>query len=707
MSASAPLFAGFNPALVPADVEAAYWLRQATLRLRREVAWRWHLQGVQPALEQALPPPPSPLAESLDLTRYVDAKRAFYDEDVTARWLSEQLAAPPPRRTAPSRGGFGWVCDAMGLDEAGRFVLGLALLAAYDAAAGAVIAACLSRAEPALPTLRLAQQLWERPDEILVIVDPHHPLWRSRLLSAEDSVGGWDQGLVLAPAVCRKLLAPATPLPPLFRPLAEDPGVIPATPVIAAVRDRLRAPTAGLRVLPLWAYPGADVEPTVRALAADEGRPVHRLDHAGGVWERPTELYGLLLLAWLNGSDLLLEAPTGGTEGLAAIFAAAPRLPLTLYLASDESQVTTAWPADLLLPTVTVPRLDYSERLAVWHQALGERADELGPALAECARRFRFGAATLRRLGRGLAMHRGRLGATELFAACRAEVPLSAGGLAQPVMPRFSPAELILPTAQQRQFEEVCAAMSALTRVHYEWGTARVWSDAGISVLFSGPPGTGKTMAAEVLARRLDLPMYRVDLSQVVNKYIGETEKNLKRVFDLADVSDTLLFFDEADALFGRRTEVKDSHDRYANLEVSYLLERMERFQGLSILATNQRRGLDDAFLRRLRYIIEFPPPDTPQREAIWRQSVPAAVDASGLDFGFLARQFPLTGGHIRSVVFNACLQTAHGEPAGHGIHPRLTMPRVLTALQREYAKLRRPLSAEQLGAYAAEVDYA
>src|SRR5256714_8018686 len=134
-------------------------------------------------------------------------------------------------------------------------------------------------------------------------------------------------------------------------------------------------------------------------------------------------------------------------------------------------------------------------------------------------------------------------------------------------------------------------------------------------------------MAAEVLAARLDLPIYRIDLSQVVNKYIGETEKNLRRVFDAADVSDMILFFDEADALFGRRTEVKDAHDRYANLEISYLLERMERFKGLAILATNRRRDLDEAFLRRLRYMLEFPMPDEAQRKVIWRNSVPGEVD--------------------------------------------------------------------------------
>ena len=165
------------------------------------------------------------------------------------------------------------------------------------------------------------------------------------------------------------------------------------------------------------------------------------------------------------------------------------------------------------------------------------------------------------------------------------------------------------------------------------------------AVMFCGPPGTGKTMAAEALASELRLPMYRIDLSQVINKYIGETEKNLRRIFDAAEAADCLLFFDEADALFGKRTEVKDAHDRFANIEISYLLERMERFKGLAVLATNRRKDLDEAFVRRLRYIVEFPVPGVAERAQIWRQVFPPVVDAHALDLPFLAEHFELAGG--------------------------------------------------------------
>ena len=190
---------------------------------------------------------------------------------------------------------------------------------------------------------------------------------------------------------------------------------------------------------------------------------------------------------------------------------------------------------------------------------------------------------------------------------------------------------------------------------------------------------------------------YRVDLSQVVNKYIGETEKNLRRVFDACEASDLILLFDEADALFGRRTQVRDAHDRYANLEVSYLLSRMERAKGLTILATNRKEDLDGAFLRRLRYVVDFPLPGVPERRRIWDVAIPAEVDATGLDLGFLAERFPLTGGHIRSAVFNACLQSATAD-AGR---PRLRMEDVLVAVRRELDKADRKISLERFGPYA------
>jgi SpoVK/Ycf46/Vps4 family AAA+-type ATPase len=211
----------------------------------------------------------------------------------------------------------------------------------------------------------------------------------------------------------------------------------------------------------------------------------------------------------------------------------------------------------------------------------------------------------------------------------------------------------------------------------------------GISALFAGESGTGKTMAAEVIANALDVALYRIDLSAVVNKYIGETEKNLSRMFDAAEQGGAILLFDEADALFGKRSEVKDSHDRYANIEINYLLQRMESFRGLAILATNMKSALDAAFLRRLRFVVNFPYPGLAERERMWRRAMPEALPRDEIDFGRLAR-FSLSGGNIHSVALNAAfLASSRGVP--------LNQELVLAAVRNELKKLDRPANEAAL----------
>jgi SpoVK/Ycf46/Vps4 family AAA+-type ATPase len=215
----------------------------------------------------------------------------------------------------------------------------------------------------------------------------------------------------------------------------------------------------------------------------------------------------------------------------------------------------------------------------------------------------------------------------------------------------------------------------------------------GINALFAGDSGCGKTMAAEVIANGLRLNLYRIDLSAVVNKYIGETEKNLRRVFDAAEDGGAVLLFDEADALFGKRSEVKDSHDRYANVEISYLLQRMEAYRGLAILTTNMKSALDTAFLRRLRFVVNFPFPGVADRLRLWNKiflqddiarSLPVPP-LDTLDYERLAR-LNLTGGHIHNVALNACFMAAD-------LDTRITMPLVLEAARAEFIKLDRPIN--------------
>jgi SpoVK/Ycf46/Vps4 family AAA+-type ATPase len=230
-------------------------------------------------------------------------------------------------------------------------------------------------------------------------------------------------------------------------------------------------------------------------------------------------------------------------------------------------------------------------------------------------------------------------------------------------------------------------------QVYERWGFAtKGLRGLGISALFSGASGTGKTMAGEVLAGRLRLDLYRIDLSSVVSKYIGETEKNLRRIFDAAEQGGAILFFDEADALFGKRSEVKDSHDRYANIEVSYLLQRMESYRGLAILTTNMKSALDPAFLRRIRFVVQFPFPDACQRAEIWRRIFPAETPTEGLDPKELSR-LNVAGGNIRNIALNAAFVAADaGEP--------VRMTHLLRAARSEYAKLEKALTESEIGGW-------
>jgi len=243
-----------------------------------------------------------------------------------------------------------------------------------------------------------------------------------------------------------------------------------------------------------------------------------------------------------------------------------------------------------------------------------------------------------------------------------------------------------LPDASSKILREIVAHVRHRATVYDTWGFgAKCARGLGITSLFAGPSGTGKTLAAEVLANELQLDLYRIDLSRVVSKYIGETEKNLRKVFDAAEEGGAVLLFDEADALFGKRSEVKDSHDRYANIEISYLLQRMENYRGLAILATNMKQALDSAFLRRIRFVIQFPFPDAKLREKIWQRMFPSKTPTDGLDMPSLAR-LNVAGGNIRNISINAAFLAAEQGEA-------VRMADVFQAARSEYAKLEKPLT--------------
>jgi hypothetical protein len=343
-------------------------------------------------------------------------------------------------------------------------------------------------------------------------------------------------------------------------------------------------------------------------------------------------------------------------------------------------------------------------RRALWDEQLATRRVDAAVDTGTLASRFRFDAEQIRgalEAAETIAYWRDPAGqavtADDIAEACRAQVSPKVSGLAVKSAPVYGWDNLILPPDPLRQLRELCNQARHRHIVYGEWGFERRLSlGNGLNALFTGPPGTGKTMAAEVIASELQVDMYKIDLSQTVSKYIGETEKNLDRMFREAESGNAILFFDEADALFGKRSEVKDAHDRYANIETGYLLQRMEQHEGIVILATNLRNNLDEAFCRRMHFVVEFPFPDEGHRTRLWEGLFPADVPRDEeIDFRFLARQFKVPGGNIRNIgVCAAFLAAAEGTG--------LTMRHLVMATRREYKKLGWPCTASDFGPYHA-----
>ena len=341
------------------------------------------------------------------------------------------------------------------------------------------------------------------------------------------------------------------------------------------------------------------------------------------------------------------------------------------------------------LVRLDVDRLEPGEQREVWREHLGATAARLNGQLDPVIANFRLSVPAIRAAGlevRAALADGAAAPAALLWDACRVQARARLDGLAQRIACTATWDDLVLPEAQMRMLRDVAAQVRHRARVHDDWGFAgKGTRGLGISALFAGASGTGKTMAAEVLAADLRLDLYRIDLSQVVSKYIGETEKHLQRVFDAAEASGAVLLFDEADALFGKRSEVRDSHDRYANIEVSYLLQRMEQYRGLAVLTTNMKALLDTAFLRRIRFILEFPFPDTSARAAMWRRIFPGATPTEALDIEQLA-VLNVSGGSIRNIALQAAfLAAGSGEP--------VRMAHLLRAARAEYAKLEKTLT--------------
>jgi hypothetical protein len=375
------------------------------------------------------------------------------------------------------------------------------------------------------------------------------------------------------------------------------------------------------------------------------------------------EAAALRLLLRMAGPPVMIDAPAGSPQS--ALFAATERVRIAL------------------------PALEPEQRRAVWKAALDCRGVHVRHCdLDDLAARFRLSMDAVEAAAQTLADGGECADREALFAAARAQSDTQLARLAQRVSQRHAWEDLVLPAETRERVRALIDALASRDLVLGRWGLGASLGNLGLRALFAGSSGTGKTMTAGVIARELGLDAYRIDLSQIVSKYIGETEKNLERIFQGAAGANAILFFDEADALFGKRSEVKDAHDRYANIEVAYLLQRIEEFDGIVILATNISRNIDTAFSRRMHFVIEFPQPGPAEREQLWRGIFPAAAPlADDIDFEFLGRRFELSGGDIRNVALDAAFIAARRGGS-------VAMRHIVQAVARELVKQGRSPSA-------------
>ena len=347
--------------------------------------------------------------------------------------------------------------------------------------------------------------------------------------------------------------------------------------------------------------------------------------------------------------------------------------------------------------SIQLPAPDFDARKALWGHRLGDLAAGVAPDVLEgLAEKFSLSTAQIAdavAAARAAALWRSpeapRVTADDLYAAARTQSTPILNSLARKIAPHYHWDDIVLPGDTVQQLREIALQMEHRHLVFQTWGFARRLAlGKGLMSLFAGSSGTGKTMAADIIANALGLDLYKIDLSGVVSKYIGETEKNLNHIFAEAETANAILFFDEADALFGKRSEVKDAHDRYANIETAYLLQKMEEYSGAVILATNLKMNLDDAFVRRMQFVIDFPMPEEDDRRRIWRVALPPELPLGpDVDLDHLARRFKITGGHIRNIaVAAAFLAAADGR--------QVTMAHLLQATKREFQKIGRMVIA-------------
>lgn len=551
-----------------------------------------------------------------------------------------------------------------------------------------------------VPTFELAQHVLSAPHWSAFL--PHSPLRRWQLIELGPSNGLLASPLRLSERILHELIGfPGLDdrLSPLVTPSSPADPLVPSHQQIAIQMTTAWQSSSHRQPRPLIQLCGGD-RTSLRAVAAaacqtlgwnlyvlaGKALPTNpsELQQFMRLWERENTIAQVaLLLDWETVSQ-------GEPNRLAGIELLIDTLSSPLILLNRDRRSFNSRP----LITYDVRTPTRQEQIQLWHHYLQPQRNILGGFVPKLAGQFDLSSHQIQSASLQAGGERGsweqEKGEREdfcdaLWGACRVQARPQLDDLAQRLTLREGWDDLVLPEREKTRLQEIVAHVRQRSRVYDDWGFGQKSSRGlGISALFAGTSGTGKTMAAGVLGQTLQLDVYRIDLSSLVSKYIGETEKNLRRVFDAAETGGVILLFDEADALFGKRSDVKDSHDRYANMEVSYLLQRMEAYRGLAILTTNMKDAIDAAFMRRIRFVITFPFPDYAQRLAIWQRIFPTTVPTQDLDYRQLAK-LSVAGGNIRNIALTAAFLAADAEQP-------VTMAHLLRSAQSEYSKLERPL---------------
>ncbi len=621
--------------------------------------------------------------------RSAPAKPPADDQVAQAQQARDQAAQidPPPPLLLLSR--------LLGLSNFERDILLLCAALELDTRLPALCAQAQAEPQRPYPTFALALALFDEPR--WDALSPERPLRYWRLieitqpaatpltlsaLRADERIVNYLQGL-------NHLDSRLTAWLTLMDRLPRETLLAPSQDALAqGIVEHLKRARPRLPVVGLVGTDRASKQGVARTVADRFGRQLCRLnveslpaqlpdmETLARVWQRENQLLPLALYIDAHSAESHWLETNASFKG---------------FLARDLGLVLLDLreaPADLSLPlfVAEVAKPLPSEQHAAWASALSAvHPAEAGPAADLLAGQFSLNIAAIHEMAQTVSASSEPV-AGPLWEACRAATRPPLDQLAQRLEPRADWDHLVLPEEARGLLREIACQVQQRHTVYETWGFARQMSRGlGLSALFAGESGTGKTMAAEVIAHELHLSLYRIDLSAVVSKYIGETEKNLRQLFDAAEDGGAILFFDEADALFGKRSEVKDSHDRYANIEINYLLQRMEAYRGLAILATNLKSALDPAFMRRLRFIVNFPFPGQAERKAIWQAVFPPETPQDPLDWDRLAR-LNLTGGLIHNIALNAAFMAAHAKG-------KVTTALVLRAARTELRKLDRPFN--------------